>query len=79
MRRSSVKPAPAFMVLPPPQPLLRRKAVDDRILIHLVGLEDDRREIRVVGRIWEMLRLHAEAVPEIVDLATLTLDRAVDL
>src|SRR5438270_13709177 len=56
---------------------LRRKLKDRLLMECLSRLQDRAREFRVIGGIWIMLRLQAEAVAALVDVAFLPGHRAV--
>ena len=52
--------------------------VDDRVLVNLAGLQDGRREARLIRRVGIMLRLHAEAIAERIRPAAFAGDRVVE-
>src|SRR5690349_6381808 len=56
--------------------LLGSKRERRALLVRLAGTQDRRRELRLVGRVGEVLRLEAEARSLAVDLAALAADGA---
>src|SRR5439155_4751356 len=64
--------APSFLSLPHRQP------INDCVVIYLPRLQHGCGEVGMVGRIGEMLRLHAESVSKLINPSALARDRAIE-
>jgi len=53
------------------------KLILDCIMINIIRMEDGGREVRMIGRIWKMLRLHHECATVRIDHAIFANDGAV--
>src|SRR5205814_5708286 len=74
--RVSVSPC-LTLIMSVEERLLRRELIDRRRRVPLSGLEHGRREVRLVRRVREVLRLKAKTITTNIDLAAFAGDRAV--
>jgi hypothetical protein len=54
------------------------ESIYDRTVINLSRFQLRREKIRFIGRIREMLRLHAKCIPELINPAAFSFQRAVE-
>src|SRR5487761_2747348 len=75
--QSKIPLPPANDLIENSRSLLRQEFVDDGVVIDFTGLEHHGRKIRMVRRIWIVLRLHHDGPAIGIHLAVFALDRAV--